>query len=224
MVDQPQRDHGCITQAMKYQDLKQPNILLRPHQIFLADFGISRDRRKEGRSTIEYHVRFSCGYAAPQVVSEGKRNAKEDDIYSLGCVFLHILTAVYDGPQRKFHNYPDRGPDQNVHPYTSSSLCGIFATSSNIRSWRSRKTGSTLLFNPLLWLVFLRPIFNSDRKMRPTILQVDQARRSLGKEDCVKYGRCCTYSNSIGQIANAENQDFTPRAALPLKQGKVRAS
>lgn len=204
--------------------LEAANILLHPNQLFSTDFGISRDRRKEERSTTEYHVGFSYGYAAPEVVGEEKRNARETDIYSLGCVFLHILTAVYDGPERQFHNYLARGPNQNVRAYREQQFVWYLRYVVDHKDLGKAERLGRSCISTLYYGSFLGPIFNSNRKMRPTILQIGQALRSLGGEDCVYYGRCCTYSTSIGQISNAENQDVIPRVELPLNRGKVSAS
>ena len=52
---------GCVTEGMlwmhsqgvQHRDLKPGNLLLRHNEVFLTDFGISRDRRKVDRSTTD---------------------------------------------------------------------------------------------------------------------------------------------------------------------------
>lgn len=93
----------CTTQAMMYihsQDIqhrnsKPANILLKPGEIILTDFGIARDRADVERTTTDYYAGRFWGYAAPEVTAQDWTNAREADIYSLGCVFLHIVTVIY---------------------------------------------------------------------------------------------------------------------------------
>ena len=107
---------GCVTQAIlwmhskeiMHRDLQPANILLRPGEVFLTDFGISRDRGEVDRSTTDYYAGFTQGYAPPEVVSGDMYNASQADVYSLGCVFMHILTVLYPGAETYLPGYPPR--------------------------------------------------------------------------------------------------------------------
>lgn len=78
---------GCITKAVWWihsqnvqdRDLKPHNILLRPQQIHLTDFGISRAARN---ATTQSYSGHSAGYSAPEVIRQGDVNQAQADIFS----------------------------------------------------------------------------------------------------------------------------------------------
>lgn len=93
---------GCLAEAIewmhtnnvRHRDLKLANILLRPGQILLTDFGISRHQVVGETTSTETDVGFTWGYAAPEVFKkDGIASLARADVYSLGCVFLHIFMA-----------------------------------------------------------------------------------------------------------------------------------
>lgn len=77
--------------------MKPANILLRRAEVFVADFAISRDRAQTERTTTDYFAGHSWGCAAPEVVDQDWKNPRESNVFSLGCVFLYILTFIYGG-------------------------------------------------------------------------------------------------------------------------------
>ncbi|KAF2686666.1 kinase-like protein [Lentithecium fluviatile CBS 122367] len=92
---------GCLTAALKYlhenrirhKDIKPQNVLVKSHQVLLTDFGISRDWTELGRSTTTGPTFKTPRYFAPEVAASEPRNSSAD-IWSLGCIFLEIFSAM----------------------------------------------------------------------------------------------------------------------------------
>lgn len=92
---------GCLTSALlylhvtvkiKHKDIKPENILVTKHEsVLLADFGISKQYQAD--TITEGMTPFTDKYAPPEVVSRNKRDLSSD-IWSLGCVFLEMMTVV----------------------------------------------------------------------------------------------------------------------------------
>ncbi|KAL5453451.1 hypothetical protein PMIN06_005487 [Paraphaeosphaeria minitans] len=81
--------------AVKHMDIKPQNILVKqgedvPH-VFLSDFGISSIGAITASSTT---MPLTRQYCAPEV-SEGVSRELASDIWSLGCVFVEMLTVAY---------------------------------------------------------------------------------------------------------------------------------
>jgi len=88
--------HDCL---VKHMDIKPSNLLIQEKigeggthfQIYLADFGIARAYTKLSEVETESYTLFTKTYAAPEVVRQDKRGLSAD-IFSLGCVFLEMLS------------------------------------------------------------------------------------------------------------------------------------
>jgi len=99
---------GCLSsglaymhnQGIRHQDIKPSNIIHRRQRIFFTDFS-SSSRFDIGRTTsTENPARISAMYGAPEVVqslqdnSDFRKHGRGTDIFSLGCVFLEMLTVI----------------------------------------------------------------------------------------------------------------------------------
>lgn len=93
---------GCMTEALafvhkediRHGDLNPKNILLSPGRLYLADFGIARDVR-DSENSITGHRYGTPFWMAPEVHDEVDHHRSPADIWSLGCVFLKVMTVLY---------------------------------------------------------------------------------------------------------------------------------
>ncbi|CAI6261440.1 unnamed protein product [Periconia digitata] len=120
---------GCLSSAVKYlhatlkikhKDIKPENILVTKHDsVLLADFGISKQYEDWATTNTDGETSFTNKYAPPEVVDHKNRDLSAD-IWSLGCVFLEILTVVVgeslDNLARVVFNSSDRSSYRNSQP------------------------------------------------------------------------------------------------------------
>lgn len=116
---------SCLTSAVayiheqttKHMDIKPQNILVRAispahlWRIYLADFGLSRSFSTLDHSQTDGPTSRTPRYCAPEVYSYEQRG-RSADIFSLGCVFLEILT-VYTGNSLQDFSDKRRGDGDN---------------------------------------------------------------------------------------------------------------
>jgi serine/threonine protein kinase len=101
---------GCLTSAVafihqhttKHMDIKPQNILIRKTKssgsrnkwrAYIADFGLSRSFASQDHSQTDGPTSRTPRYCAPEVYNYEQRG-RSADVFSLGCVFLEILTAI----------------------------------------------------------------------------------------------------------------------------------
>jgi serine/threonine protein kinase len=92
---------GCLAHGLRYlhdvkirhRDIKPQNILVQAERVLLTDFGISLDWEHLSRSTTTADSGKTWPYAAPEVAFNQNRNSASD-IWSLGCVFLEMVTVL----------------------------------------------------------------------------------------------------------------------------------
>ncbi|MCJ1245319.1 hypothetical protein MMC30_002523 [Trapelia coarctata] len=95
---------GCLATAMWYlhrihirhKDIKPSNILVHNGNVLLTDFGLSRDCNHT-RSTTEGPTGLTPKYCAPEVAGYDPRSYSSD-IWSLGCVYLEMITVLKGNP------------------------------------------------------------------------------------------------------------------------------
>lgn len=102
MTQALERAFGCLANGLAYihakgirhRDIKPQNILIHQHSVVITDFGSSRDTAQLESDTTEGPVDFQTRmYSAPEVLNCTKRSL-EADVYSLGCVFIEIFSAL----------------------------------------------------------------------------------------------------------------------------------
>jgi tRNA A-37 threonylcarbamoyl transferase component Bud32 len=97
------RSFNCLAVALaflhahsvRHRDIKPGNILVSHGRVLICDFGISLEWIDSDNGTTEdSHPAFTRRYAAPEIFRlDASRNSKTD-IWSLGCVFLEIVSAL----------------------------------------------------------------------------------------------------------------------------------
>jgi len=97
---------GCLVQAMDYihemrvihKDIKPSNILIKNDDIYITDFGISRDVIGETTTgTTGSAGAHTPMYCAPEVTTRA-RKGRSADIFSLGAVLLELATVLIGPP------------------------------------------------------------------------------------------------------------------------------
>lgn len=92
---------GCLSSALTYlhdskirhKDLKPRNILVKEETVLLTDFGLALDWTDAQSTTFATLTGFTRKYCAPEVAREEPRSSSSD-VWSLGCVFLEMLTVL----------------------------------------------------------------------------------------------------------------------------------
>ncbi|OCK81122.1 kinase-like protein [Lepidopterella palustris CBS 459.81] len=108
---------GCLSSAVwflhdtltKHMDIKPKNLLVKyinwgdinwgdfilsaDYKIYIADFGIARSYQSVQDVETDSSTSFTRPYAAPEVVRQARRGLSAD-IFSLGCVFLEMLSTI----------------------------------------------------------------------------------------------------------------------------------
>jgi len=95
---------GCLASGLAYihrkgirhRDIKPGNILVYGEEVIYTDFGASKVFNVASSTTTEGPPDFlTPRYAAPEVLDYDKRNYAAD-VFSLGCVFMEIFSALTD--------------------------------------------------------------------------------------------------------------------------------
>lgn len=109
---------GCLASSIRYlheqrpvvkhMDIKPQNILVKegekfPH-VILSDFGISSIGELTANNKA---MPLTRQYCAPEV-SEGISRELASDIWSLGCVFLEMLTVAFKEDNARWHEFPQQ--------------------------------------------------------------------------------------------------------------------
>ncbi|KAF2500922.1 kinase-like protein [Lophium mytilinum] len=100
--DNLRRAFGCLTSGVVYvhknntrhKDIKPGNILVSNNSVFLCDFGVSMAWSTEGHSTTEDKVFKHTEKYSPREVADAEPRNTAADIWSLGCVFLEMITVI----------------------------------------------------------------------------------------------------------------------------------
>jgi serine/threonine protein kinase len=210
---------GCVTEAVmfvhkngvRHQDLKPRNILLSPQQVYLADFGISRDLRDATHSLTEAFPGGTRSYLAPEVIEGEKHHMSPADIYSLGCVFMTVATVLYAAPHEQY---------EMVMKEEDLTKKGI-AVKEHIHDLRKRAErlgkaahdATTCAPKHLLGLI--ESMLQRDPEERPTACKVNSTLHELGGIDQVYHGKCCKRDSSyITQLIGKYSRSLIMFTAL----------
>lgn len=183
---------GCLVSAIAYlheqkvrhKDLKPSNVLLSRNNLWVTDFGTSTDFSLLSTSATENGERGTPKYFAPEVAAF-KPNGRSADVFSLGCIFLEILTAV---------KYGTLGPMKMSRP----AMDGSFQSNLNSRQqWLQMLNAESPRHKHLLCEI--EDMLDIDPQKRPTAFElkgrlafIDQF--GLPHETTRIFGFCCATS------------------------------
>lgn len=185
---------SCLTSAVnfihdrttKHMDIKPQNILVREnHQLFfnwriyLADFGLSRSFAAQDHSQTDGPTSRTPRYCAPEVFHYARRG-RAADVFSLGCVFLEIMTVCAN---HHVQDLADKrrgdGDDESYHANLGSVAAWIKDT--------LMVSSSRLLANELLPLV--QRMLDQEPDRRPSATELDDYFER--NKDCYEGRECC---------------------------------
>lgn len=161
--------------SIKHQDIKPSNILIRGNTIFLADFGVAKTFN-DFESTTSTSGHMTRKYCSPETALDGYRGRKSD-IFSLGCVFLEMLSFLLQDDGTSFYDYQQKN-------FTGD---GVYHQNlSEIREWLHclRRTENTRASS-----LDLNEVIEACEKM----LKMDPRDRPSAGELTVQFapGECC---------------------------------
>lgn len=113
---------GCLTMGLawlhsnqiRHKDIKPANILIHEGSMLFCDFGSAMDAEFMATTQTEgtAHNR-TPRYASPETYRKQKRN-EASDVWSLGCVFMEMLTVLTDASVDELLEYIHRQTDKPV--------------------------------------------------------------------------------------------------------------
>jgi serine/threonine protein kinase len=188
---------GCLASAIAYlheqkvrhKDLKPSNVLLSRNNLWVTDFGTSTDFSLLSTSATENGERGTPKYFAPEVAAF-KPNGRSADVFSLGCIFLEMLTVAKYGRLRFMR-------------MSRPAMDGSFQSNLNSRQqWLQMLNAESSHHKHLLCEI--EDMLDIDPQKRPTAFElknrlafIDQFR--LPHETTRIFGFCCATSFSTAQ-------------------------
>ncbi|KAH0536765.1 hypothetical protein FGG08_006403 [Glutinoglossum americanum] len=163
---------GCLaaglnylhTERVKHRDIKPANILIDGRGILYTDFGIARDVLDEvTTSTTGFVDGKTPMYCAPEVAAEARRG-RLSDLFSLGCVFLEMVTVLmwdYEVSLEKLHDFKETNGKRTYSANIGKSLEWILSLVACIKHHSSSST-----ITPVgIWTNYMHDISSAKRQI-----------------------------------------------------------
>ncbi|KAF2257866.1 kinase-like protein [Lojkania enalia] len=156
---------GCLASAIAYlhrsgirhKDIKPQNVLVKGDNVLLTDFGLSRISHGTAHSTTDGLTAKSSRYCAPEVANYEPRNSSSD-IWSLGCIFVEMVTVLKDCTVKSMWEYFESHGSGGL--YYSDNLPASKGWFQALRSMEPKSAN-----DPLLWA---EDMLQHERHLRPT--------------------------------------------------------
>jgi serine/threonine protein kinase len=200
-VSSLRRAFGCLAIALAYlhkenvrhKDIKPGNILLSDGLVYLCDFGISRAWSKAEHSTTEDEVlKLTPRYCAPEVMYNKPRNTGTD-VWSLGCVFLEMISVVKGYPIEELNNFLLKASDDQSSRGLWWAMDAMTAWMEHIRSEKNDSADDI----PLGWITTMIRSKKEDRIIASGLAEmISKASGELESPDSY-IGPCCTRSDNV---------------------------
>lgn len=199
---------GCMTTAIEFmhsakishEDIKPANMLLRHGTIYITDFGISRNRIAATQTSTELFVGHTHGWTAPEKGDGERHSPFEADVYSLGCVFMHVISLLSGRKIRKdcaeILGSPSARRDGWIQEHFGGLKEAAFADSTPQVGW-------------VKVMDLTIEMLSNDRHARPKIENVNQMLADLGGAVKSFHGGCC-------------RRDVGPEGAIGLSLQQTR--
>ena len=204
---------GCLanavaylhTQRIRHRDLKPANILVKDFKVYIADFGTARDWSLSlNDTTIDSGTPTTAPYMAPEVAHRSPRNSAAD-MWSLGVVFLEMVTVLRDQSLPKMRRFITNHGTR--HPYVHGNGP---ATTQWFEELRVNGNGPVSDNEPLSWIKDLTQL-EPRRRPKPWAL-TDQIRSSVSSTAFI--GICCANADDICDYpsppSTANSEDDAP--------------
>lgn len=199
---------GCLATALQYlhdhsirhRDIKPQNILIEGGNVLFTDFGLSKDYSGGSGSTTSGMTAMTPRYSAPEVAAGDPRNTLAD-IWSLGCVYLEMVTVLKGFSiawMRGF--FSSRGTKE---PYISRNY---EATASLIEKLHDSQD---LQDNRIL--VMSQNMLGFDRTSRPTAADVVSRIKTPSGDDLsatMYCGICCLADEAVSDSEDSLTDDM----------------
>lgn len=128
------RFFGCLSEAVRYlqatavgikhKDIKPANIVVDHFDSpLLTDFGIAHRYASPEEVDTSGYTEKTKKYACPEALDEENRNYSAD-IFSLGCVFLEIVTISLEVPLDDLYSYLTDTGNDTIYAMTLSKIPG----------------------------------------------------------------------------------------------------
>lgn len=194
---------GCLANALNYlheskirhRDIKPENILIRGSAVFLTDFGLSFDWGHLSRSTTTADSAKTPVYAAPEVAFFERRKNSSSDIWSLGCVFLEMMTVINGETVSAMRDFFKRQND-NYRYYDNVEAAQEWAAKI---AMADSEEGTT----PLPWI---SGMLQKDPDRRPTASSL--YREILESDSTGRFcGTCCAFHGDDDSDITSDGED-----------------
>ena len=194
---------GCISSAIlwihsariAHDDLKPANILLLSGHIYITDFGISRDRSSTKSTSTEFFPGSTPGWTAPE--KGNRHNPFQTDIYSLGCMFMHMISVQHRAKTRGSCTQVLQTPHHERQDRIEEHLLAIHSYLQALPLSPPAPLAIKLPCGGRLQLI--KDMLSNDGKLRPIIEEVDNRLLSMsGNQHAPNHGECCKpYRNTL---------------------------
>jgi len=176
--------------------MKPSNILIKDGELYITGFSSSLDwSDRNSDETEEQWDALPHRYAAPEIMQAEKRDSSSD-IWSLGCVYLEMWTALKG---RKVYRQVD------MHDIEGPSYTEIDPENEIARMEALPGPPSDNL--PIEWI---RPMLQRDRKLRPTadaLLSIIRDASTKLDAEHMFIGQCCLHEGRETESAAPSTGD-----------------